>query len=276
MIELDNITVSIGKRDLVQSISLEIAPGMVTVLIGPNGAGKSTLLRTVTGEHKPATGTIAVDNKPLDQWSPRAMAKCRAVVEQHSRLSFSFPVLDVVLMGRTPHLEGGESRRDLDIAWAAMEKAGVAHLAEQSYTTLSGGERQRVDLARALTQIWEATADNNRYLLLDEPTASLDIAHQHETLKLAREIAAQDVGVFVVLHDLNLAAQYADRVVILQGGCCLAKGQPADVLTAEIIEHAFSVTVLVTPHPCHDCPLIVPLTPGMPLRTLPDSSFKQA
>ena len=262
MIALQNITVTIGKRALVREISIDIVPGQVTVMIGPNGAGKSTLLRTLTGEHKPASGTIKFDNKPLTHWPARSLAKCRAVVEQHSRLSFSFPVLEVVLMGRTPHLEGGESRRDIDIAWAAMEKAGVTHLAEQSYTTLSGGERQRVDLARALTQIWEATADRNRYLLLDEPTASLDIAHQHETLKLAREVAAQNVSVFVVLHDLNLAAQYGDHVVVLHDGCCLANGQPAEVLTSEIIEQAFSVPVLVTPHPCHNCPLIVPIASG--------------
>lgn len=259
MIELKDITVSIGKRDLVQSISLQIVPGKVTVMLGPNGAGKSTLLRALTGEHTPASGSISIDDRALAEWPAQTIAQCRAVVEQHSKLSFSFPVLEVVLMGRTPHLKAGETRRDVDIAWAAMEKTGVTHLADQSYTTLSGGERQRVDLARALAQIWEQSENHNRYLFLDEPTASLDIAHQHETLKLARDIAAQNVGVFVVLHDLNLAAQYADHVVILRGGCCLANGQPAEVLTSEIIENAFSVSVLVTPHPCHDCPLIVPV-----------------
>lgn len=265
MIELDNVTVKIAEKILVKDVSMQVQPGRVGVLIGPNGAGKSTLLRIATGDYVPASGNVRVDGKPLGECSLRALAQRRAVVRQHSSLTFPFSVLEVVLMGRTPHLKRREMRRDVDIAWAAMEKTGVTHLADQSYTTLSGGERQRVDVARALTQIWDEVPGHNRFLLLDEPTASLDIAHQHDTLKLVREIAAEGVGVLVVLHDLNLAAQYADDIVVLHQGCCLAHGGPVEVLNPDIIEKAFSLSVLVTAHPCQDCPLIVPMPTKQPL-----------
>lgn len=259
MIQLENISVRLSAKSIVEQVSLNVIPGQVTALVGPNGAGKSTLFRVATGERKPTGGTVTMDGRKLAAWSARAQAKIRAVVAQHSSLRFAFPVYDVVLMGRTPHLKGRETQRDYDIAWAALERVGLRHLAEQSYTTLSGGERQRVDLARALAQIWDAPPDHNRYLFLDEPTASLDLAQQHEALRIARSIAAENVGVLVVLHDLNLAAQYADTIVMLKQGQCFACGLPHDVLVPDLIEAVYAVPVLVTPHPCHNCPLIVPL-----------------
>ncbi|GAB5519311.1 MAG: heme ABC transporter ATP-binding protein [Rhodothermales bacterium] len=265
MLRLDDISVQIGDKSLVQNVSLDVKPGRVTALVGPNGAGKSTLLRVATGERPPTTGQVLFDDRPLAQWATKTQAQRRAVVAQHSSLTFPFPVFEVVLMGRTPHLSGrGESKHDVDIARAALERVGLAHLADQAYTTLSGGERQRVDLARALAQIWEATGDAARYLFLDEPTASLDLAQQHETLRIARDVAAQDVGVLVILHDLNLAAQYADEIVMLRDGRCCACGIPHDVLVPDMIESVFSLPVMVTPHPCHDCPLVVPLAHPMP------------
>jgi iron complex transport system ATP-binding protein len=259
MISLEDITVRIGDKTLVEDVSLQVRPGRVTALIGPNGSGKSTLLRTATGAQKPTRGRITLEGRPLSGVPLKEQARIRAVVAQHASLSFPFEVLNVVLMGRTPHLTGAESAYDVEVAWAALDRASVRHLAGRTYTSLSGGERQRVDLARALAQIWDAPPGCNRYLFLDEPTASLDIAHQHETLQAARHAAAQSTGVLVVLHDLNLAAQYADEVVLLCQGRRLATGPPADVLEPDLIRRAFSVSVLVTPHPCHDCPLIVPI-----------------
>jgi iron complex transport system ATP-binding protein len=260
MFKLERINVSAGARRLVNDVSVSVEPGRVTALIGPNGAGKSTLMRVATGEHEPDSGGVFLNGRSLNRWSAREQAKIRAVVSQHSTLSFPFPVLDVVLMGRSPHLRGSESAHDVAIAWAAMEMVGVSHLAEQSYTTLSGGERQRVDLARALSQIWEAPEKESRYLFLDEPTSSLDLAHQHEALRVAKSVSQHGVGVLVVLHDLNLAAQYADHIVMLCEGRCLARGLPAEVLVPDLIERAYAVSVMVTAHPCQDCPLIVPMT----------------
>ena len=260
MIALDNITVRAGSATLVDGVSLRIRPGCVTALIGPNGAGKSTLVRVATGEHAPTAGRVTMEGTPLKAWSLKAQAGVRAVVGQQVTLSFPFDVLDVVLMGRLPHLKGRETMRDVEIACTALDQVSARHLIDRSYTTLSGGERQRVDLARALAQLGEAPQDRNRYLLLDEPTASLDIAHQHEMLRVVRRIAAQHIGVLIVLHDLNLAAQYADEIVLLCRGRQLACGRPEVVLVPDLIQQAFALPVLVTPHPCHDCPLIVPIT----------------
>lgn len=161
-------------------------------------------------------------------------------------------------MGRSPHLRGPETQRDCAIAHAALHEAGVAPLADRLYPTLSGGEGQRVHLGRVLAQIWEAVDDRPRYLLLDEPTSSLDLAHQHHILTVARAFAERQVGVMVVLHDLNLAAQYADRVLLLKEGRAVATGPPEQVLQAEVIEAVYEIPITVIPHPHSSCPLVVP------------------
>lgn len=160
-------------------------------------------------------------------------------------------------MGRTPHIRGAETQNDYDIVTEAMHLTLTSHLANRIYTTLSGGEKQRVQLARVLAQIWEE--DTQRYLLLDEPTNNLDLSHQHRTLSLGREFAGQNVGVLTVLHDLNLAAQYADRILVMQNGQIVAEGTPHAVLTPAVIEQTFNLPAIVQEHPYHDCPLVIPL-----------------
>lgn len=162
-------------------------------------------------------------------------------------------------MGRSPHINGVEKAADLSIVRAAMEMVSIQPLAERKYTSLSGGERQRVHLARVLAQIWEPVPGQPRYLLLDEPTNNLDVFHQHTTLSVAQQFATQDVGIVVVLHDLNLAAQYADRLLVMKDGQIIARGTPEDVLTPAVIHQAFAMPVLVQQHPCHDCPLVIPI-----------------
>jgi iron complex transport system ATP-binding protein len=252
-----DVGVAIRGATLLAGVSLAIRPGEVVAVLGPNGAGKSTLLKCLGSELRPTRGTVHLNAKPLADWSPRESAQRRAVLPQHSPLGFPFTALEVVLMGRIPY--GGPFPADTEIALAAMAAAEVEHLAARRYTTLSGGERQRVHLARVLTQIWEPLPDREpRYLLLDEPTASLDPAHQHGTLTLVRAWARRGVGVAVVLHDLNLAAQYSDRVAVLRSGRLLAIGSPADVLRPPLIAEAFGLPVHVLPHPDLGCPLIVP------------------
>jgi iron complex transport system ATP-binding protein len=250
---------------LLHGASLAVRAGEVLAVLGPNGAGKSTLLKCLGGELSPSRGSVHLNGQPLNDWSPGESALRRAVLPQHSPLSFPFTALEVTLMGRIPH--GGPGPGDVGIAAEAMSAAAVEHLADRSYTTLSGGERQRVHLARVLAQIWEPLpAHEPRYLLLDEPTASLDPAHQHATLTLARQWARRDVGVVVVLHDLNLAAQYSDRVAVLKAGQILATGTPADVLQPSLIAEAFGLAVHVLAHPDLGCPLIVPrATPQAPV-----------
>ncbi len=237
-------------------------------MLGPNGAGKSTLLRCLSGELVPDSGKIHLNGRPLPSWPPRECAKRRAVLPQQSPLSFPFTGLEVALMGRIPH--GGPGRGDIAIAGQALLATEAGHLRERSYITLSGGERQRVHLARVLTQLWEPLPeDEPRFLLLDEPAASLDLAHQHGALGLARQWARRGLGVLVVLHDLNLAAQYGDRIAVLKDGQLIASGPAHRVLQAELIAESFGLPVRVIPHPELDCPLIVPRRadqPPMPSR----------
>ncbi|WP_407951494.1 heme ABC transporter ATP-binding protein [Pendulispora brunnea] len=238
-------------------VSLAAKPGEVVAIVGPNGAGKSTLLKMLSGELTPSSGEVRMGDRPLAEWSVHDRARVRAVLSQHEDLRFAFTGFDVVLLGRSPHIAGTESMRDTAIARLAMSATDTLAFEERTYVTLSGGERQRIQLARALAQIWEAPEGQHRVLLLDEPTNSLDLHHQHAVLHWARKMAADGVAVVAVLHDLNLAAQSADRIAVLRAGRRVAEGPPGDVLTAELVREVFSVEAMVLPHPELDCPLIV-------------------
>ena len=242
-----------GHRRILEQVELALEPGEVLVVLGTNGAGKSTLLATLTGELTPSAGQVLLDQRPLASWSAQERARRMAVLPQSSSLAFAFEVHEVVAMGRMPHASG--QRRDVEILRAAMVAADVSHLATRSYLSLSGGERQRVHLARVLAQVWDSAEQG--CLLLDEPTASLDLAHQHLTLQQAREMASRGLAVLVVLHDLNLAARYADRLLLLHEGRVCAQGAPWEVLQVERLEQVFKVPVRVQPHPLHDCPLVL-------------------
>ena len=257
MIALRDITVQIGEATLVEGVSATIRPGQLTAIVGPNGAGKTTLLRVASGELAASAGTVRMDEQPLDALPTREQARRRAVLPQQSQLHFAFSVLEVVLMGRTPHLQGAESKRDWQIAEAALGAVGMSDFAERAFPTLSGGEQQRVHLARALAQIWTPPTDGRRYLLLDEPTASLDLAHQHQVLQTADALASDGVGVLAILHDLNLAAQYADHVVVMRQGRVYAQGAPDAVFTPTCIHDVFGWPVCILDHPTQSCPLIV-------------------
>lgn len=257
MLELANISYHIGDKALLNEISLKVQPGEVVAIVGANGAGKTTMMKILCGALKPESGKALLDGQDVSQFHPDQLARRRAVLPQHSTLSFAFSSLEVVLMGRIPHRT--TATEDLEIAFQAMEAAGVDHLASQSYTTLSGGEQQRVHLARVLAQIWDPSEEGDRYLFLDEPTASLDLSHQHQVLRIARQAAKGGVGVLTVLHDLNLASQHADRIIVMRKGCLTAEGTPDEVMTPDIINDAFDINVMVTRHPAVACPLIVAL-----------------
>jgi iron complex transport system ATP-binding protein len=259
MLSVRHLSVTVGPSMLLAGVSLDVLPGEVVAVVGPNGAGKSTLVRVLCGDLAPTAGEVLLEKRRLATWPLRERAKVIAVLPQDASLTFPFTVLEVVLMGRTPHLKGREQRRDYDVAYAALKEVEVLTLAHRLYSTLSGGERQRVQLARVLAQIWDVPSTGHRYLLLDEPTASLDLAHQHSTLATAQRFARQGTGVLTIIHDLNLAAQYADRIVVLHAGQQLATGCPQEVLTPEMIQMAFAVSAWVLPHPALSCPLVVPV-----------------
>lgn len=256
MFEAQNITVNIGAKMILNDVSLEINAGEIVALLGANGAGKSTLLKTLCGDVKLKSGEIKLENRRLQDWHYHELARKRAVLSQHSTLAFPFTAQEVALLGRNPHIRGTESKKDLEIVREALKLVEAEHLANQSYPTLSGGEQQRVHLARVLAQIWEKPENSARYLLLDEPVSSLDLAHQHLTLQIARQFSHEKTGVLVVLHDLNLAANYADRICLMKNGKIYRNGTPAEVLTALNIKKVFDFDVSIIEHDGQ--PLVVP------------------
>ncbi len=256
MIVADGVSVAYGPRVVLRDVSLEVRAGEVVALVGPNGAGKSTLLRVLSGEHRSITGEVRYDGRAIGSLKLIDLARRRAVVPQQSALDFPFKVREVVLMGRTPHVHRLGATNDEEVVARSLSAVGLDSFGERSYLHLSGGERQRVHLARALTQIAEPV-ESGRALLLDEPVANLDLAHQHRVLDVARKLAGEGVAVLVVLHDLNLAAQYADRIAILARGSVCACGTPATVLTEDQLSSVYETPVTVVDHPCAACPLVV-------------------
>ena len=242
----------IDGRYLLDQVSLTLVPGEVHAVLGRNGAGKSTLLRLLAGDIQPLGGSVTLNGRALPAWTPRERARRRAVLPQSESLRFGFSAEQVVAMGRyasaqhRPEVEQGIVRE-------ALQLAGVADLAQRRYPSLSGGERARVQFARVMAQIWEPPADgaasgkdggdSARYLLLDEPTASLDLAHQHGCLLQARRFAASGVGVLAVLHDPNLALRYADRVTVLENGRVTGQGPTRELLSRELLERTYGIGI---------------------------------
>ena len=248
MIAARDITVKIADKLLLDQVTLELRANEVLAILGANGAGKTTLRRVLSGDVSPTSGEVLMNNRRLHEISLLERARMRAVLPQESSLNFPFSVLEVVLMGRAPHVQGAETAADLQISRHALEAVEAAHLETRLYPTLSGGERQRVQLARVLAQV-RHDSNQPKFLLLDEPTANLDLAHQHSTLRIARQLTAENIGTLIILHDLNLAAQYADRIALLQKGKIVGVGSPAEVLTEESIRATFSMPVHIIAHP---------------------------
>jgi len=257
MIEARAVGYRTAGTTLLADVSVAVEAGEVLVVVGPNGAGKSTLLRTLAGDLVPTSGEVLMGGRPLAAWPLRERAKTRAVLPQESELAFPFSAGDVVLLGRSPYAVGSETPHDRTIARLAMRRTGTLHLEDRAYPTLSGGERQRVHAARVLAQIWDTESTRPRVLLLDEPTSSLDLAHQHAILEVARDMADAHCAVVCVLHDLNLAAQYATNIAVMSGGRLRALGRPARTLTPELLREVFAIDALVVPHPELPCPLVV-------------------
>lgn len=233
-----------GGATLLDKVSLCLKPGRLTAVVGPNGAGKSTLLKLLSGEQLPQSGVLTLADKALHRWPRHELARWRAVVGQRDTLNFAFTAQEVVALGRLPHRSDSPARRR-QLARLALTGVNALHLAPRHYPTLSGGERARVQLARAMVQIWEADSSRQRYLLLDEPTASQDLAHQHHCLQTVRNFTREGVGALVVLHDPNLVLDYADEVVVLCRGQVVAQGLPAEVLQADLLERVYGVAVRV-------------------------------
>ncbi|MBI4733051.1 MAG: ABC transporter ATP-binding protein [Chloroflexi bacterium] len=262
MLKIEGLSVSYGQRRVLHGISLEVNSGEVVALIGPNGAGKSTLVRAVSGVIPVEGGSIRTNSSDLLSLSPMMRARHLAVVPQAVSMPPAFTVWETVLLGRTPYLNflGQVSVKDEQIARAALARVDALDLSERRVGELSGGEQQRVLLARALAQ-------STPILLMDEPTAHLDLQHQVALMEMAQELAHADpltgtggLAVLAALHDLNLAARYADRLALLVSGEIKAQGTAQQVLSPEAIAAAYGLPVDVIPHPfAEDVPLVLPL-----------------
>lgn len=253
MLSAEAVSIMHGQTVSVRDVSLSLVPGELLALAGPNAAGKSTLLEALAGTTTPHTGSVSLDGRTLTQWSCNALARRRAVLPQHDALSFAFRVEEVVELGLMPHAPVAEAA---EVVHEALQRAGVAHLIGRRYTDLSGGERRRVQLARVLAQVHCAAPDAPCYLLLDEPTASLDLAHQHAVMAVLRDLVSGGFGVLAVVHDLNLAARYADRLALLQAGRLQGCGRVHDMLDASRLEAVFGVGVRVW-HPAGEAPVVI-------------------
>ena len=249
-ISAKGVSVELDGATVLDSVTIDVAVGEVLVLVGPNGAGKSTLLSVLSGERRPTAGTVELNGRELHTVPTRELARQRSVLTQENTVSFPFLVSEVVAMGRAPWANTIEGRDDVHAVLDALDAADVRHLATRRYTALSGGEKARVSLARVLAQ-------QTPIVFLDEPTASLDLRHQEDVMRVGRRMADDGRAVVVVVHDLSLAAAYADRLAIIAEGRLEAVGSPREVLTEERVERVYGLPVEL--HLVNDRPVIVPL-----------------
>ena len=252
-LEIRGLHFSYGPNAVLQDVSFEVGQGEVVGLVGPNGSGKTTLLKVMSGVLRPGAGSVRIGGQEVTAIKPNERAKLVAVVPQSPAMPLSFTALELVLMGRTPHLKllQLEGRHDMEVAREAMRLTGTWGLAGRNLGSLSGGERQGVLVARALAQ--EAPL-----LLLDEPTANLDLAHEAQVMGLISGLPAKHSGaILVAIHNLTLAAQYCCRLIMLSQGRIVAQGSPEEVLTPQTIAHVYGASVHVSPHPQGGTPVVL-------------------
>ena len=251
-VEIKSLSFSYNDNEILKNLSFSVSEGEFFIIIGPNGSGKTTLMKIIAGILKPKKGELRIFDRPLKDYTRKDLAKTIALVPQMALVDFPFTVTELVLMGRSPHLSmlGFEQEKDLEIAGNAMALTDIEHLAHRPLDRLSGGECQRVFIARAICQ-------EPKIILLDEPTASLDLAHQVKVMDLMEKLK-KEIGftVIIVSHDVNLAAMYSDRLLLLKAGEIVGLGQPNSVLTFKALEEVYNCTLLVDQSPVGSFPRV--------------------
>ena len=252
MLSLQNATAQRGGNTLLNDISLSVATGECVVIVGPNGAGKSSALKALSGDLTLQSGQVYLNDTAIEQFTPIELAQRRAVLTQSYELAFPFSVTEVVEMASYCHQEQCSKQQLNNYARQAIDQVEVSHLAKKCFTTLSGGEQQRVQLARVLAQLSPAlepsviTKQGTPYLLIDEPTSSLDLYHQYHVMSLARAAADKGAGVVIVVHDLSLAASFADKLYVLKNGKLVISGKANKVLTSDVLREVYNVDASLT------------------------------
>lgn len=252
LLETRDLSVDLSGRTIVNNVHVQVVPGELVGLVGPNGAGKSTLVRLLAGLQRPTRGSILLQGQPIHRIPRRERSRLIGYVPQDTRIDFPLSVEQVVLLGRHAHRSGlvVDSAHDYALAAAALERVGLLHLRDRAVSSLSGGERQLVMLARAI-------CSEPKLLLLDEPVSALDLRHQLHALAITRDVIGDCAGGIAVLHDLNLAARFCDRILVMQGGMVRAEGEPSMVLAPSLLRDAYGVGVAVRPDDLIDSPSVV-------------------
>lgn len=240
MLHIKDISYEVQGKPILQQVNAVIRPGVLTTLMGSNGAGKSTLLNIISGAIRPTRGNISWDGKPMEDWNVKELAKTRAVLRQQYAIQMPFSVFEIIAMGRYPHIKNKLTAQCKVVISRVAEFTGVTPFLKRNYLTLSGGEQQRVQLARVLAQVWDTPSDQ-RLILLDEPVSALDIQYQHQLLSLAKSLTHANFTVVAVLHDLNLAMQYADDVLLLKKGSVVKFAAKEEALNEAHIYETFGV-----------------------------------
>jgi iron complex transport system ATP-binding protein len=255
LLKTENISYKAGNKEILHDTSLLFQQGKFHVIMGANGAGKSTLLKILSGNLPPSTGMVYLSGKKLKEYSNSQLAKSRAVLSQNYSITFPVTAFEIVMMGRYPHFHFKPTKKDEEICNESMKRMEIVEFAERDFMTLSGGEQQRVQFARVLAQIWEA-GGSERILFLDEAVSHLDLKHQQQLLKIAKELCNQDVTVIAILHDVNLALHYADRLLFMKQGRVAHEINEKESVTPAIIKNIFDVEVSIIDRGNNEMPVI--------------------
>ncbi|MFP6806053.1 MAG: heme ABC transporter ATP-binding protein [Pseudomonadales bacterium] len=253
-ISVTDLSFQLGESVLLSEVSFDLDQGSINVVVGPNGSGKTSLVKVLCGEYVPTAGTVEIDERDVHKLTPENRARLISVLPQEAALDFPFRVEEVVQMGRIPH--STSERVNRAILSSVLAEMKLDELRSRNYQTLSGGEKQRVQIARVLNQIWDVL--DGAWLILDEPTAAMDLAHQLLFFKTLNQLKQQGATILLVVHDLNIAMRYADRIILMSSARLLATGKPIDVLNSTLVREAFNVEIQMFATDEQSRPFIIP------------------
>lgn len=267
MFKLELISFAHKNYSILSNINLEIKSGCLHSLLGKNGSGKSTLLQILTGDLKPKTGNIFFNDKKINSYSQKELALNRSVLMQDTKIQFPILASEVVFLGRYPYLNEFSEKENCKIVHEALNLVGAFHLRDRLYTNLSGGEKQRVQIARVLSQVWLENSKNSKYIFMDEPVTALDLKYQHIIMKILKNLTSKGYGIFVILHDWNLAAAYSDQMSILDKGIIYKTGTPKEIMQKNILEEIFEIKMEVK-NDSNGIPYSIPLQESSELKKI--------